>query len=180
MPPARGKSPAPFALRRLSCTVLSQDISCAVALEPCVWNMLSHKLLSIRNPTRSESMSIVMDYDSTASLRPKAKPVVSSGGATPGFVVVAADYTLHAKANLVDPGLEMSHLIFDGQLDIHHLPCQTLSPASKPPLELPTGPAYTLEWRGAYTRGELELGALQSDWVYRLYLLAKQGFQVQT
>ena len=77
MPPARGKSPAPFALRRLSCTVLIQDISCAVALEPCAWNMLSQKLLSIQNPTRSESMSIVMDYDSTANLRPKAKPCVS-------------------------------------------------------------------------------------------------------
>ena len=55
--------------------------------------------------------------------------VDSTGGALPGLSVVA--YTLHAhsKQDFVDPDLKMSHLI----LDIHPLPCQTSSPASKPP-----------------------------------------------
>ena len=93
--------------------------------------------------------------------------VDSTGGAMPGLSVVA--YTLHAhsKQHFVDPGLEMSQPVFDGLLDSHPLPCQTSSPASKPPPAAQSGLAYMLEWRDTSTRGACTLlGADRSEAAY--------------
>ena len=84
--------------------------------------------------------------------------VDSTGGAMPGLTV--ADYTLHVYSQrelFVDPGLERSHPVFDGLLDSHPLPCQTSSPASKPPPAAQSGLAYMLEWRDTSTRGACTL-----------------------